>query len=63
MATLPTCFREALSNIQPAVDEKNAAKAHAEVSSVLTSDEELKALGINPILIGSYAREVSPPPC
>ncbi len=59
MATLPTCFRDALTNIQPAVDEKNAAKAHAEVSKVLTGDDKLKALGISPVLIGSYAREVS----
>lgn len=59
MATVPTCFRGALSNIQPATDEKNAAKAHAEVSKVLTKDDKLKALGIDPVLIGSYAREVS----
>jgi len=59
MATLPTCFREALTNIQPAADEKNAAEAHAEVSTVLTGDDKLKALGISPVLIGSYAREVS----
>ncbi|MFC4013393.1 hypothetical protein ACFOY2_39630 [Nonomuraea purpurea] len=59
MATLPTCFRDALSNIQPTEDEKHAAEAHAEVSKVLTSYDKLKRLGIKPILIGSYAREAS----
>lgn len=59
MATLPTCFRDALTRIQPAEDEKHAAEAHAEVSDVLTGDDKLRALGISPVLIGSYAREVS----
>ena len=59
MATMPSYFLTALSNIQPAQDEKNAAVAHAEVSRVLCGFDKLKALGISPILIGSYAREVS----
>jgi hypothetical protein len=59
VATLPTYFVQALSNIQPADDEKNAAKAHAEVSKVLRGHRKLAALGVSPVLIGSYAREVS----
>ena len=31
MATLTTCFKEALSTIEPDEDKKNAATAHAEV--------------------------------
>ena len=59
MAPLPANFRDALSHIQPDEDEENAAEAHAEVSEVLTGDAKLQKLGISPVLIGSYAREVS----
>ncbi len=59
MATLPTCFREALGNVQPAEDEKNAADAHEQASDALKADRKLRELGIDPVLIGSYAREVS----
>ncbi len=59
MATLPTCFRQALHNIQPAEDEKNAADAHEDVSDALKVDPQLRKLGVDPVLIGSYAREVS----
>ena len=59
MATLPTGFRQALHNIQPAEDEKNAAEAHEDVSDALKADTKLRELGIDPVLIGSYAREVS----
>ncbi|MBU8831140.1 nucleotidyltransferase domain-containing protein [Mycolicibacterium goodii] len=59
MATLATCFHGALSTIEPDEDKKNAAKAHAEVREVLSAKQELKALGIDPVLIGSYARNVS----
>ena len=59
MATLPTNFRQALHNVQPAEDEKNAADAHDQVSDVLKGDPNLRQLGIDPVLIGSYAREVS----
>ncbi|MDO3175905.1 nucleotidyltransferase domain-containing protein [Mycobacteroides abscessus] len=59
MATLATCFQDALSTIEPDEDKKNAAKAHAEVRDVLSAKQELKDLGISPVLIGSYARHVS----
>ena len=59
MATLPTCFRQALGNVQPAEDEENAADAHEQVSDALKADPGLRELGIDPVLIGSYAREVS----
>jgi hypothetical protein len=48
-----------LNNIEPGDDAKNAAQAHAEVSEALTSDERLRKLGADPILIGSYRRDVS----
>lgn len=59
MAVLGNYFDEALSNIEPDDDKKNAAKAHAEVSAALRADERLKKLGIDPVLIGSYKRNVS----
>ncbi len=59
MATLPTCFQQALHNIQPAEDERNAADAHEQVSDALKTDPRLRELGVDPVLIGSYAREVS----
>jgi hypothetical protein len=59
VATLPTNFRQALHNVQPAEDEKNAADAHDQVSDALKGDPKLRQLGIDPVLIGSYAREVS----
>jgi hypothetical protein len=59
MAILATYFNEALSNIEPETDKVNAATAHAEVSKVLNADQRLKDLGISPVLIGSYARNVS----
>jgi len=59
VATLATQFNEALTNVEPAEDVKNAIKAHSTVRKVLTKDERLKKLGIDPILIGSYRRHVS----
>lgn len=59
MADLPNYFKQALSNIEPFEDEANAIEAHKEVSKVLESSEELKKLGISPVLIGSYKRQVS----
>tara|TARA_B100000378_G_scaffold278318_1_gene281089 strand:+ start:9776 stop:10783 length:1008 start_codon:yes stop_codon:yes gene_type:complete len=59
MAVLSNYFSEALTNIEPTEDTANAITAHSEVSKVLNESDELKALGISPILIGSYAREVS----
>lgn len=59
MAQLPEQFKKAKSNIEPEEDARNAAKAHAEVREVLGANEELTTWGIDTILIGSYAREVS----
>jgi hypothetical protein len=59
VATLATQFKEALSNIEPEEDAKNAAEAHKQVSDVLEADTRLKGLGISCFLIGSYGRDVS----
>ena len=59
MAELSNYFSEALTNIEPTEDTANAITAHTEVSKVLNKSNELKALGISPVLIGSYARQVS----
>lgn len=59
MATLATQFKAALSCIEPSEDAKNAAEAHAEVSTALKADDRLKKLGVSPLLIGSYGRNVS----
>jgi hypothetical protein len=59
MATLAGRFDDALATIEPDDDKVNAAKAHAEVRDVLGAEEGLAKLGIDPVLIGSYARQVS----
>jgi hypothetical protein len=59
MATLATSFKGALSNIEPRDDATNAKDAHEQVSETLGSDSWLTDLGVNPVLIGSYARDVS----
>lgn len=59
MATLATLFVSALSNIQPGDDAKNAPMAHKQVSDAITSDQLLRELGADPVLIGSYKRDVS----
>jgi hypothetical protein len=60
VATLATCFRDALSNIEPGDDATNAKGAHEQVSDALRADDWLRqTLGVEPVLIGSYARDVS----
>jgi len=59
MTTLATLFRSALSNIEPGDDAKHAAEAHKQVSDAVTSDDRLRDLGADPVLIGSYKRDVS----
>ena len=59
MSALPSYFKQALSAIEPGLDADHAMKAHAEVSAALEAARPLKRLGISPVLIGSYAREVS----
>ena len=59
VVTLPTYFDEARKNIEPGDDATNAKNAHADVSKFLKADSWFKSLGVDPYLIGSYAREVS----
>jgi hypothetical protein len=59
MTTLPSYFAQAMSNVEPGDDADNAKTAHAEVSDILRAARPLAGLGISPVLIGSYAREVS----
>lgn len=59
MATLPTCFKAALGTIEPDEDAANAKIAHEKVSKALQADEWLRGLGVDPVLIGSYKRDVS----
>lgn len=60
MAILSSQFSKALESIEPSADDKaNAPKAHKAVRAALTSADELKAWSLNPVLIGSYKRDVS----
>lgn len=59
MASLPTCFKTALSNIEPGDDATNAKRAHERVTEALQADDRCRRLGVSSVLIGSYARDVS----
>lgn len=59
MAHLPTQFKKALENIEPKADKVNAPDAHKQVRAALEADDLLSSYGIDPILIGSYKRDVS----
>lgn len=60
MALLSSQFEQALQSIEPSSSDKdNAVDAHQMVRKVLLDAEELEAWGLNPILIGSYKRNVS----
>ncbi len=60
VATLAEQFKKARGNIEPdPADVSNAAATHAAVREVLKDDATLKGWGIDPVLIGSYSREVS----
>lgn len=60
MATLPTQFTKAKTNVEPdKADKENAAAAHADVRAHLEGDSTLKDYGIDTVLIGSYKRQVS----
>ncbi|MGW4528582.1 SMODS domain-containing nucleotidyltransferase [Amycolatopsis sp. NPDC004378] len=59
MATLATQFKGALTRIEPQADAQNAAEAHAQVTDALKDDGRLTRLGVSPVLIGSYGRDVS----
>ncbi|QSR28820.1 hypothetical protein CFH99_24665 [Nocardioides aromaticivorans] len=60
MAELASSFETALSNINPSSEDwDNAPEAHQAIADLLGADDTLKQWGINPILIGSYGRQVS----
>ena len=60
MAILTTKFKDALGLIEPSEDDKtNAPLAHQRVREALKNADSLKDWGLNPVLIGSYARSVS----
>lgn len=59
MATLASYFVQALINMEPGQDAEHAKIAHAQVREVLQQSKRLCELGIDPVLIGSYKREVS----
>lgn len=57
METLSSQFEKALSLIEISGKKRERAiKAHEEMRAVLESSEELQKLGIDTVLIGSYAR-------
>jgi hypothetical protein len=60
VADLPVQFERAKTNVEPTTDDKtNAAEAHSDLRAHLEGDGELKELGVDTILIGSYKRQVS----
>jgi len=60
MAILSGQFADALVAIEPsAKDKMNAPRAHEVVRDALTSAADLKDWNLNPVLIGSYKRDVS----
>lgn len=60
MAILSSQFTKALESIEPSTDDTaNAPEAHKAVRAALTSADELEEWGLNPVLIGSYKRDVS----
>ncbi len=57
METLNEQFNAALSRIEVSGSrQENAAKAHKEVRDVLEADDDLKEMGVDTVLIGSYSR-------
>ncbi|RAX44910.1 nucleotidyltransferase [Arthrobacter sp. AQ5-06] len=59
MARLKQQFKDALSSIEPGDDKVNAPDAHRQVREALEADPLLAEYGIDPVLIGSYKRNVS----
>ena len=59
MPNLRAQFEKALNNIEiNGQKRKRAIAAHTEIRELLQQDEQLKAWGIEPLLIGSYGRGV-----
>lgn len=60
MAILSSQFSKALESIEPSAEDKaNAPEAHTAVRAALIGADELKEWALNPVLIGSYKRDVS----
>lgn len=60
MPALPAQFTDAKSNIEPKpADVANAIRTHEQVRDALETSDKLKAMGVDTVLIGSYARHVS----
>ncbi|GEK87484.1 nucleotidyltransferase domain-containing protein [Microbacterium aerolatum] len=59
MAHLKQQFKDALSSIEPGDDKANAPEAHRLVRDALEADTKLTEYGVDPVLIGSYKRNVS----
>ena len=60
MPQLATQFEEAKTNVSPTpTDVGNASNAHSQVREALETSDELASIGIDTILIGSYARQVA----
>ena len=60
MPQLATQFEEAKRNVSPtSADVSNASNAHSQVREALATSEGLASIGIDTILIGSYARQVA----
>ena len=59
MPNLRNQFEKALTNIEiNGQKRKRAIDAHTEIRELLQQDEQLKAWGVEPLLIGSYGRDV-----
>ena len=59
MPNLRNQFEQALTNIEiNGQKRKRAIDAHTEIRELLQQDEQLKEWGVEPLLIGSYGREV-----
>ena len=60
MPQLATQFEEAKRNVSPtSADVSKASNAHSQVREALETSKELASIGIDTILIGSYARQVA----
>ena len=59
MPNLRNQFEQALTNIEiNGQKRKRAIDAHTEIRELLQQDEQLKKWGVEPLLIGSYGRDV-----
>lgn len=59
MAHLKQQFKDALGSIEPSDDKASAPEVHQLVRDALKADAKLADFGVDPVLIGSYKRNVS----